>query len=204
MCIDISLDIVRSIWLFVPSSAPNLSSPYLVENHHHYKSRDERETFDENTRVNFEDAASLAATGRNKNGADWGTDREKRIVAGSHKPIWRVRSLDVSSVRTILSPFRPFATVSCKYERSFIRTESNSPNNVFLPPRPDARSARRWFPSVRECTAIPFLRAVDCRKRDAAGVDEERDAWESVREESPPTINVYGAAPSFFPFYVVS
>jgi len=33
----------------------------------------------------------------------------------------------------ILTPFRPFATVACKYERSFIRTESNSPNNVFLP-----------------------------------------------------------------------
>ncbi|KYM96181.1 hypothetical protein ALC62_13233 [Cyphomyrmex costatus] len=103
-------------------------------------------------------------------------------------------------------PLRPFATVACKYERSFIRTESNSPNNVFLPPCPDARSARRWFPSVRECTAIPFLRAADCGKREAAKVDEERghDARENAREESPPTINVYGAAPSFFPFYVVS
>jgi len=145
-----SINLVRSIWPFVPSSAPNLSSPYLVENHHRYKSRDERETFDENTRVNSEDAASLAVTGGNKNGADWGTDREKRIVAESHRPIWRARSLDVSSVRTALhylSPFRPFATVACKYERSFIRTESNSPNNVFLPPCPDARSARRRFPS---------------------------------------------------------
>jgi len=69
----------------------------------------------------------------------------------------------------ILSPFRPFATVACKYERSFIRTESNSPNNVFLPLRPGARSTRRRFSSVRECTAIPLLEAVDCGKREAAG-----------------------------------
>jgi len=113
-----------------------------------------------------------------------------------------------SALLSTLSPFRPFATVACKYERSFIPTESNSPNNVFLPPCPDARSARRRFPSVRECTAIPFLRAVDCGKREAAGVDDEkgRAVWkrERMREESPPTINVYGAAPSFFPFYVVS
>ncbi|KYQ51559.1 hypothetical protein ALC60_09325 [Trachymyrmex zeteki] len=92
-----------------------------------------------------------------------------------------------SALPSTLSPLRPFATVACKYERSFIRTESNSPNNVFLPPCPDARSARRWFPSVRECTVIPFLRAADCRKREAAGVDEERghDAREREGGKSP-------------------
>lgn len=75
-----SINPVRSIWPFVPSSAPNLSSPYLVENHQRYKSRDERETFDENTRVNSEDAAaSLAVTGGNKNGADWGTERSESL-----------------------------------------------------------------------------------------------------------------------------
>ncbi|EGI58105.1 CUG-BP- and ETR-3-like factor 3 [Acromyrmex echinatior] len=92
-----------------------------------------------------------------------------------------------SALPSTLSPLRPFATVACKYERSFIRTESNSPNNVFLPPCSDARSVRRWFPSVRECTVIPFLRAADCRKREAAGVDEERghDAREREGGKSP-------------------
>jgi len=92
-----------------------------------------------------------------------------------------------STLPSTLSPLRPFATVACKYERSFIRTESNSPNNVFLPPCSDACSARRWFPSVRECTIIPFLRAADCRKREAAEVDEERghDARKREGGKSP-------------------
>jgi len=110
----------------------------------------------------------------------------------------------------ILTPFRPFATVACKYERSFIRTESNSPNNVFLPSCSSAAPVQRWrFPPLGNVP--PFLSLL--RWVGSAGVEQcsrgrtkkgTRATREYTREERPPTINVYGAAPSFFPFYVVS
>lgn len=123
-----------------------------VENQQRYKSRDERKTFDENTeriprmqplsqqRVRIKMAQIGKRIERSESLLN-PTGRFDGFVPLMLLTLVRAAIPSLSFSFPIPSSFRPFAIVACKYERSFIRTESNSPNNVFLPPYPDVRSA---------------------------------------------------------------
>lgn len=185
-----SINPVRSIWPFVPS-APNLSLPYLRRKSPSLQIAWRAKNIRREHPSEFRGWNLLSRKRRVKiKMAQIGEriERSESLPGPTGRfdgfvPLMLLTAiLSLSFSFPILSPFRPFAIVACKYERSFIRTESNSPNNVFLPPCPDVRSARRRVSSVRECTVIPFLRMVDYGKREAAGWRRRKGRSEKGRE----------------------